>query len=73
MDFEDVVMVGFGVVICVAASLTAVATFVYLPVMLYADMKCAEAGFPKSKVTINLARYCMNLDGSVTVKMEKLR
>lgn len=47
--------------------------FVMMPVILYADMKCAEAGYPKSKVTINLQRYCMTLDGEVTIKMEKLK
>ena len=47
--------------------------FVMAPVAMYADMKCAEAGYPKSKITINLKSYCMTLDGAVTVKMEQLK
>lgn len=50
-----------------------VAAMALAVVSAYADMKCAEAGYPNSKVTINFASYCMNLDGSVTVKMERLK
>lgn len=46
--------------------------FVVLPVSVVATEKCLEAGYPKSAVTWNFKRYCMNLDGTVTVKVEKL-
>lgn len=47
--------------------------FVMLPVAFYADAKCKAAGYPRGEVTILLDSYCMNLDGSVTVKVEKLK
>ena len=46
--------------------------FVIMPVAFYADAECLRNGYPESRVTIGLERYCMNLDGSVTVKVEKL-
>jgi len=46
---------------------------VLTPVRAWADGKCAERGFPEVKVTWNLDAYCMNLDGAVTTKMEKLK
>jgi hypothetical protein len=45
--------------------------FVFVPVGLHAQRACLEAGFPKSDVTYNLDIYCMNLDGSVTVRVQK--
>lgn len=36
-----------------------------------ADRTCLEKGFPKYIVTYNLDTYCLNLDGSVTVKVER--
>ena len=45
--------------------------FVIMPVAFYTDAECLRKGFPKSTVTIGLERYCMNLDGTITVKVEK--
>jgi len=45
---------------------------VLLPATLNAEIKCARKGYPRAVVLFNLDTYCMNLDGSVTVKMEKL-
>jgi len=45
--------------------------FIMFPVTLHADRKCLEAGYPKSSVTYNFDIYCMNLDGSVTVRVDK--
>jgi hypothetical protein len=39
---------------------------------LVAEAKCLEAGYPRSAVTWNLRQYCMNLEGSVTVKVEEI-
>lgn len=47
------------------------ALFVYFPVSLYTEAECLRNGYPKAKVSIGLERYCMNLDGTVTVKVEK--
>lgn len=45
--------------------------FVYLPVTLYAEAECLREGYPGYRVSIGLERYCMNLDGTVTVKVDK--
>jgi hypothetical protein len=49
------------------------AFFIALPTTLLAEEKCLADGYPKAHVTWNLKRYCSNLDGSVTVKVEKLK
>ena len=46
--------------------------FVIMPVTMYAEAKCLRSGFPSAHVTVGLERYCSTLDGSVTVKVEKL-
>ena len=46
--------------------------FVLVPVSMYADAKCLRNGYPKSHVTIGLETYCSNLQGTVTVKVDKL-
>lgn len=46
--------------------------FVMLPLNALAEEKCLEAGYPKATVTWNYKRYCMNLEGTVTVKIEQL-
>ena len=45
--------------------------FVILPVSLYAEAECLRLGYPKAAVTIGLERYCITLDGQVTVKVTK--
>lgn len=47
--------------------------FVVVPVALYSDAKCLRMGYPKSHVTIGLETYCSNLQGTVTVKVDKLK
>ena len=51
----------------------AYALFVIVPMELYTDAKCLEAGYPRYRVSIGLARYCMTLDGAVTVRVERLK
>ena len=46
--------------------------FVVMPVSLATNAECLRNGYPKSEVTIGLERYCMNLNGTVTVKVEKI-
>lgn len=56
-------------VIGVPVMFMAYVLFVMCPVMMYAEAECLRAGYPKYSVTVGLERYCMNLDGSVTVKV----
>lgn len=46
--------------------------FVMLPATLSAEAACFEKGYPKAEVTWNLKRYCINLQGTVTVDVAKL-
>ena len=46
--------------------------FIYTPVTLYAEAECLRAGYPKAYVSVGLERYCSNLDGAVTVKVDKV-
>ncbi len=46
--------------------------FIFMPVHLYHETKCLEKGFPKTDTTVTLTGYCMNLEGVVTAKVEKL-
>lgn len=45
--------------------------FVWMPVSMYAEAQCLKNGYPKAYVTIGLERYCSNLDGAVTVRVDK--
>ena len=45
--------------------------FVWLPVSMYAEADCLRNGYPKAKVSVGLERYCITLDGLVTVKVDK--
>jgi len=46
--------------------------FFILPVTMYTDAECLRNGYPHSSVSVGLERYCMNLDGSVTVKVDHM-
>lgn len=46
--------------------------FVYAPVLLNAQAQCLEKGYPRSEVTWNLKKYCMNLEGTVTVRVDEI-
>jgi hypothetical protein len=59
----------------IAILIATVGTYIILvlaPLELYAKSKCLEAGYPKTAVTWNWQVYCINLDGSVQVKVTKL-
>ena len=47
--------------------------FVFVPFALWTERECLSKGYPKAEVTIALERYCLNLDGSVTTKVERLK
>jgi len=43
------------------------------PIAVISEAKCLEKGFPRSKVTYTGKAYCLNLDGSVTVRVEEVK
>lgn len=74
MDTLDKVMLAFACVFGIPlAVMGAYALFVYVPVLAYTESKCLEAGYPRASVTVDLDRYCMNLEGAVTVEVKELR
>lgn len=38
-------------------------TTVYLPLTLITESECLKAGYPEARVTVDLDRYCVKLDG----------
>ena len=72
MDIEEV-LVASGIAVMGALCLVVmVMLFVVLPVELYTQKKCLDAGYPKSSVAWNLQGYCLNVDGSVQGVVHKL-
>lgn len=65
--FESISVIAVVIVL----AFTAYTVFVWTPVSLYYEAKCFEKGYPESRVSVGLSGYCMNLDGSVTVKVDK--
>lgn len=47
--------------------------FFIIPLQFYAEAKCLRAGYPVAHVTIGLETYCSNQQGTVTVKVDKLK
>lgn len=47
------------------------ALFIYTPVSVYTEAECLRKGYPEHRVSVGLERYCMNLDGTITVKVDK--
>lgn len=45
--------------------------FVYVPVTIYTEAECLREGYPEYRVSVGLERYCMTLDGAITVKVDK--
>lgn len=46
--------------------------FIFIPVHLYNETKCLEKGYPVTNTTVTLTGYCMNLEGAITTKVDKL-
>ena len=61
-----------GLVVLLFVAFAGYTIFVWAPVHLYTEAKCLEKGYPKSKVSVGLSRYCMNLEGTVTVKVDRI-
>lgn len=62
----------FGIFLVVLIVLLIIAGLIYFPVSLATHKACLEKGYPINTVTWNLERYCMNLDGTVTIKVQEL-
>ena len=45
--------------------------FIWTPVTMYNDADCLNQGYPEGRVSVGLKRYCMSLDGAVTVIVDK--
>ena len=45
--------------------------FIMIPVLMYTEAECLREGYPEYRVSIGLERYCMTLDGVITVKVDK--
>ncbi len=73
IDWEDLAWHAVTVIAVIVGAFLMFTMLVYLPVSLYAEAKCLEAGYPKARVSVGLERYCTTLDGAVTVKVEKLK
>ena len=66
------ILVAVAAIICVPPVLIFLYIVVIaLPVMLYTEAECLRNGYPKYSVSIGLERYCMNLQGTVTVRVDK--
>ena len=61
----------FAAFLVPAGVFTAYLIFVAIPVMMYTEAECLRNGYPKYAVSIGLERYCMNLEGTVTVRVDK--
>lgn len=68
-DIKDAVAAGCLRLMGLLSALLLVAGPLYLFVYATAEADCLAKGYPKAAVTWNLHRYCMNLEGTVTVQL----
>ncbi len=73
MDADRILIAVLTVVFVPIVAFLLYITCADLPVSVYADAECLRRGYPVSQVTIGLQTYCSTLDGSITVRVEKLR
>ena len=71
METIEKVVIGFAIALVTPMVLLFVWATVSLPLMMETDRRCLAAGYPKSSVTWNWETYCLNLDGSVTVRVDR--
>jgi hypothetical protein len=64
--------IGVGAILCILGLFVLYLVFVWMPVTLYAEAECLRKGYPEHRVTVGLSKYCMNLDGTVTVSVDRL-
>jgi len=72
-DWDDVILYSilWMCVLSVAVLIGMVA--VYVPAGLRAEAKCLSMGYPKATVTYKLDAYCLNLNGTITVRVEPIK
>ncbi len=46
--------------------------FIAMPVILTTEATCLRAGYPKARVSVFLERYCITLEGNVSVRVDAL-
>jgi hypothetical protein len=46
-------------------------TFTMIPVLMYAEKKCLDQGYPVTHVAYDYSIYCSTLDGAVTVRVDR--
>ena len=68
MSNEDKLAIGL---IILFGSMLTYMFLIFIPVKLYTQAECLREGYPEYRVSIGLERYCMNLDGTITVKVDK--
>ncbi len=56
--------------LAVFALFVAYVFFIYTPVDMYTEAECLRNGYPKHSTTVGLERYCISLDGAVTVTVD---
>lgn len=62
-----------GIIFLCFALVTFYSLFIWAPYNVYAESQCLAKGYPEYRVSVGLETYCMNLDGSLTVKVDKLK
>ena len=45
--------------------------FITCGIILYTENDCLSKGYPEYKVSVTWDRYCLNLEGAVTGKVDK--
>jgi hypothetical protein len=58
-------------VLCAMGIMVAYLILVMLPVAMFAERECLAAGYPRAHVTFMLERYCITMDGAVTLRVDR--
>ena len=72
MLFDRLITFLLGSLLVLLGLASLVGTLAYMPRALYVESKCLESGYPKSAVDWKLRGYCMNLEGTVTVSVQRV-
>ena len=72
MFFDRLITSILGAFLASLLLLMAAGLFVYGPRIFYVESKCLESGYPKAAVDWKLRGYCMNLEGTVTVSVQRV-
>lgn len=68
---EAVMLSVAGVAVGIVGVFMLYLLFVWVPVAAFTEAVCLRAGYPKYHVAVTLERYCSNLEGSVTIRVDK--